>query len=127
LSCQSYCQTKLEVLSHNNTSVIVIDSTTAVKLLMKLEDGEQAMRELEVCDSISVVNDSIIEVQQEVISNMGKDAVKLSSQIRIQKEQLEISKIKFDVCDKERKKHKRNKFIYGASGLVVGILLTLSL
>lgn len=122
---------KIEPIKHNGQIGLFVDSTTANIIAHKLEEGRSAAKELEYCDSSLFIADSINVTLVKLTGNLQKDVDLANDQIRLTEDKVDIVNKKYLLADGERKKARRQRWVWGgvgifsgiATGIVIGVLV----
>lgn len=112
---------KIEPITHNGQVGLFVDSTSAKIIAHKLEEGSSAVKELEYCDSSLFVSDSMNATLVKLTGNLQRDLDLANDQIKLTEDKVDIVNKKYLLADGERKRARRQRWVWGGVGVVSGI------
>lgn len=124
ISCPALSQDTLNsipVIEHNGQQGLFLDSTNAVLIAHKLEDGESTKRELSYCDSSLQIADSTNKVLTILNEGLERDVDLSESQTKAALDKSLLHEEKYILCDDQRRKARRQRWLWGTVGSIGGV------
>lgn len=113
---------KIEPIIHSGQVGLFVDSATANVMAHKLEEGRLASKELEYCDSSLYAADSINSTLIKLTGNLERDLTLANRQIKLTEEKVGIVNEKYLLADGERKRARRQRWVWGGVGILSGVV-----
>lgn len=99
-----------------------MDSTQANTLAHKLEAGERAKKELENCDSTTTILTTTISSYTKLNKSLKAEIDLSNKQIGVKEGIVSDLEKKFLLCDDERGRARRQRYVWGGVGVLAGVV-----